>query len=1112
MTSEGQYAGSQPAEATSGGPSDGFPPDSDGQRIAGRASAPPPVDGFPSSYAPPPPSTPNGGSPFVVPAVRTFGNGSEAAGAPYGSARAPQADHGEALPQRGAASPYGSVSPGSAASPYGSVSPPAGQPNGTAAPSPFASQRRPDSSFDRLAGPGSPFDRAQPAAVPASGNAPEPPRSAWAPQPAPTPAEGGDHPIPLPQRTPSSIDPGTIGEFDGFAAGTPGRGTVAEPPAGDVDPATGRPPGVSAFGDQRVRVPGATLTDLPDAPTPGRSPRSTDSGGFPARTSGDEPGSAGRLTENGGFPLRSGNAAFPIRRGDSGGGFPLRGSSDPSSGGFPLRGPAADPQPEMPGQPVADLPIRSQQAPFGPPPVAAAPPATGSPFSAFGPPPTPEEQPDPYGRPPGEQPADPYGRPSGGHANPFAEQQPDPFGRPSAEQPADPFGRRPGADAAEPPARTGLPDPFGRPGPDDQPFGTARPASPAASFGSDAPPAAATYGSARPASPAPPYGSDAPAGPTYGSARPASPFDSDAPAAATYGSARPTSLGSDAPAGQTYGSAPYDADQSAPPFFGSGSPDEPAGPARPASPAVYGSSRPAFDDDPNAGDPFGRADAPAGDPFGRADAPAAHPFGRGEPPAADPFGRGDAPAGDPFGRGDAPAGDPFGRGDGPAADPFGRADSPAGDPFGRADSPAGDPFGRGDAPVYGSARPGSPAFGGEPESDDHAIYRRPGSPADSGGGSGYPQRVPGAALGSPLMAENRNGPVPQPRDPAEHAGPAVGSARPVTASAAVPSASRVAPVDPGELPPPAAAPQARVYGRPAAPPEPDDDDPPDPAESSPFGEPADHDRPPFGTSGFGSVAYGGRPDDHDGPGGNIAQSDPGAPGIAPQSPARATARASASARVAPPVGPEQARNEPPFADLTRPAPEPTGPPGGYAPEQYSELTTDIAGREQQHYVPAPAFPPMPPNSGPPEYPGAVSRATVTPPSPDDTTNWPGPADQNRFDAFKPEAAPAKPETPHVRMLPILIAVVVGAVLLLGLVFGIVYLVAGGKSETFTVSTGECVKKDGDAAVKADCGDAAAFQVVSIVDDKSKCADPNQPYVVNPTSDGKNQVLCLKPQG
>jgi hypothetical protein len=137
---------------------------------------------------------------------------------------------------------------------------------------------------------------------------------------------------------------------------------------------------------------------------------------------------------------------------------------------------------------------------------------------------------------------------------------------------------------------------------------------------------------------------------------------------------------------------------------------------------------------------------------------------------------------------------------------------------------------------------------------------------------------------------------------------------------------------------------------------------------------------------------------------------------------------------------------------------------------------------------------------------------VTPPSPDDTTNWPGPAEQGRFDQFRPDAAaPAKPETPRVRMLPILIAVVLGAMLLLGIALGIVYLVAGDKSKAISVSTGDCVKRDGNAAVKADCGDAASFTVVSIVDDHSKCQDPKQPYVQNPTSNGKTQILCLKPK-
>jgi len=65
---------------------------------------------------------------------------------------------------------------------------------------------------------------------------------------------------------------------------------------------------------------------------------------------------------------------------------------------------------------------------------------------------------------------------------------------------------------------------------------------------------------------------------------------------------------------------------------------------------------------------------------------------------------------------------------------------------------------------------------------------------------------------------------------------------------------------------------------------------------------------------------------------------------------------------------------------------------------------------------------------------------------------------------------------------------------------------------FIVSAGDCVKRSGTEAVKATCGDPGAFQVVSIADTKEQCADPGQPYVLNPTKDGKTQVLCLKPNG
>jgi hypothetical protein len=226
-------------------------------------------------------------------------------------------------------------------------------------------------------------------------------------------------------------------------------------------------------------------------------------------------------------------------------------------------------------------------------------------------------------------------------------------------------------------------------------------------------------------------------------------------------------------------------------------------------------------------------------------------------------------------------------------------------------------------------------------------------------------------------------------------------------------------------------------------------------------------------------------------------------------------------------------------------------PGSPRPaDYYGEHTTDISGRGrgpagQQPYVPAPALPsmhaapprvdgfPAPDQQAPPPgmegdrprmggvFPGPVSRATVTPPpGPDETASWPGPGDQEdddqgRFDQFKPEApaakAETKPESTHVRMLPVLLGVVIAAALLVGAAFGIVYLISGDSDSGISVSAGDCVKRDGDEAVTASCGEAGAYEVVSGADTREQCADPNQPYVLNPTSDGRTQVLCLKPR-
>jgi collagen type III alpha len=179
------------------------------------------------------------------------------------------------------------------------------------------------------------------------------------------------------------------------------------------------------------------------------------------------------------------------------------------------------------------------------------------------------------------------------------------------------------------------------------------------------------------------------------------------------------------------------------------------------------------------------------------------------------------------------------------------------------------------------------------------------------------------------------------------------------------------------------------------------------------------------------------------------------------------------------------------------------------------------------------FPPPPDGLENPErartggFPGAPNRPTVTPPSgPDNTASWPTPAgappadaEQSRFEQFKPEAdepaaVPATPATPHVRLLPVLVGVIIGACLLVGLAIGVVWLISRGSDNGggFSVSAGDCVKRNGNEAVKATCTDADSYQVVSIADTKDQCTDPGQPYVLNPTKDGKTQVLCLKKNG
>ncbi|SDT73361.1 hypothetical protein SAMN04489716_6644 [Actinoplanes derwentensis] len=194
-----------------------------------------------------------------------------------------------------------------------------------------------------------------------------------------------------------------------------------------------------------------------------------------------------------------------------------------------------------------------------------------------------------------------------------------------------------------------------------------------------------------------------------------------------------------------------------------------------------------------------------------------------------------------------------------------------------------------------------------------------------------------------------------------------------------------------------------------------------------------------------------------------------------------------------------------------------GPPfdagRGAQADHYNEHTTDVSGRGDSPYVPLPALSPMPgeqPSGG--IYPGGpAARATVTPPGPEDTTSWPGPADeQGKFDQFKADTpAPAPSAKTNVRTIPAALAVALGAFVLLAVVFGLVFLISG--EDEFNVAQGDCVKRSGTTPVVAPCTEPDTFQVTNIVTAKDQCGDATQPYIVIPKDSG-DQVLCLKKNG
>jgi collagen type III alpha len=962
------------------------------------------------------------------------------------------------------------------------------------------------------------------------------PESAWAPPPSAQPAAAEENPFArqsepahpyraggseLPQRSPGiaggPLD-GPVGEFNGFTptrqpadsapgAGpgrTPGSpfdrpqfGAAADPFGGDRsapapreplggampafgsarsddDPQPDRPPGVSAFGDQRVRVPGATLTGLPDA-----APATPDSGSFPTRGESGPPAAGGGLptrgtSESGGFPIRggSGNGSFPIRGAGAAARagdaftrpdtehdpFPAQDAGsggfsarDAGSGAFPARG--EDPRGEGDNQQAARTDVDSDGFP-------ARPGSDSNPFrdGSFR-----REGAD--GGFPASGTSDSGGFSMGNSDDEHGQARP---GRPVSGQPDDlparrGFGDRPDdADQrSDGPGGSGYAQripgaSFASAGPPDADRPEAGNAGyaqrvPGASFGSSGSPAVAEPRAAA----AVPQPRDPAERPESGD--PSGPAERPGPA---KGTARPVSASASVPVASRV-TPPADAEEVPPPATAS------------PQPRVYGRATPAAEPTPQQ-----EQDQPVSGAHGQAADSLESFYGRPPKPANEIYGR-------------------------PPEAPFGTRPSSGGAPQSPFDSqPGGSQYPEADRPPFDGGQPDRAPFDGAQAAGPQFGGQQFGSPFDGAQPGSQPDRPPfdgaqpGGQPGSFGTAPSSGAPDSAPTSGAYGAAPTSGAY--------------------------GAAPTSGSYGTGTA--------------------------PTSGAFGTAPTSGDGRPAGRASASARVTPPPPGQP-FAPGSPA-------------PGQSPE-ARDAAAFSEFTtdisgrgRSAqPEQPGPvPGNPAartmpPDQYSEHTTDVSGRGpgSDPYVPAPALPSMhaapplengfPPAPGPDStqpfgerprmggvFPGPASRATVTPPGPEQTASWPNRAepdeDQGRFDSFKqdsPEVVPtevAKPETPHVRMLPVILGVILGAALIVGLTLGVTWLIARGSHDGgtgFSVSAGDCVKQQGNEAVTANCSDPGSFEVTAIVDTKEQCPDPNQPYVVNPADNGRTQVLCLKPK-
>ncbi|MFY1635249.1 LppU/SCO3897 family protein [Solwaraspora sp. WMMB335] len=364
-------------------------------------------------------------------------------------------------------------------------------------------------------------------------------------------------------------------------------------------------------------------------------------------------------------------------------------------------------------------------------------------------------------------------------------------------------------------------------------------------------------------------------------------------------------------------------------------------------------------------------------------------------------------------------------------------------------------------------------------------------------------------------------------------------ARGVTASAAVPSGSRVAPpADAAAISanrPPA---QPRLYGRPAGPEQSGSGQPQSEALSpngrafGPTGSPVPTPEPgsagqplPGRSAGQAAQPFGPRPTPPGQPAAPPAAAPPGGPDAA----ALALPHLSTAAHIQPTSPAEAGRGyrqsgAAPYGDLVDAGqdgvdgPGRHGRPDGYPPMEPSHQPAGYAGGVQAgpaaaHAGSAP--PAMHPGSAPPAmHPGSAPPAGAGPA----TAQWtPGEdREQNRFDAFRPDepgAGEAKPDqpAPQVRNGRVLVAVLTAAVLLVAVPLLLVWLITrqpGGEA-AFNPAVGECVKQSGNTAAPADCAEPNAFTVVAKVERADQCDDPSAPHIEVPGNSGQEQVLCLR---